>query len=647
MKERVLQEVDIHSRLKHPAILDLHTFFEDENCVYLVLELAHNGTLLQYMNNKTLDELSAAVVLSQVVSGLQYLHSNFIMHRDLSMSNLLLTESLQVKISDFGLATEDQPLHGKHMTLCGTPNYISPEVAMHSPHGLETDVWGLGCLLYALLTGRPPFDTNAVKSTLTQVVMGGYTIPDHVSAEARHLIDRLLCKDPKKRILLNDVASHPFLMKNSQGDSGIMTISSSGRSIRSKSADQTNRSNRIFAGQTSTHHYSMYYPSHSVLKPASIIFQVPKRIEVPPLNTVRLQPTRHKTKSVILSIVEEPPGEVVIEFLKKNNSKKVQAVCRISSDGLRIILYKPNGGKCIDVRDDPPELPGTGADNHFSYESLPEDHWKKYLYAHRFVQMVRAKTPKVTFYSECAKCQLMENLEDFEMFLYNSGKVVKKDAGFQVEGNMTGRRIEAITEHAEKCYKHCIEIERRMSEMPQEFPCFPIIIGRRPAEHATPKQQPQGNTFNNYISASHTPVTKPNFYMPAYSFEKTPLTSQRIPPLGHYNPRVPETPLSFHHIAFAGVKNVENCSDGSAQIHYYDGSRMEALKGGNGINYWTPDGQAIKYNKDECDSQKLPHSVQVKFDALPNVLHDHLQRHQKCFTASTPKPNPMILLNMR
>lgn len=248
MTDRVRQEVAIHSRLKHPSILELYTFFEDNNYVYLVLELAHNGALHRFIaeRQRTLNEHEAANIIGQTVSGLQYLHSNHIMHRDISLSNLLLTSSMQVKIADFGLATQlDQQNESKHTTLCGTPNYISPEVASRSAHGLPTDVWGLGCLLYTLLVGRPPFDTNGVKSTLTQVVIGNYTIPDHVSAEARDLIQKLLCKDPSRRIKLNEVTTHPFMLNKIQLmtiDSGIMTMTktSSCHSIRSRSEERSN-----------------------------------------------------------------------------------------------------------------------------------------------------------------------------------------------------------------------------------------------------------------------------------------------------------------------------------------------------------------------------------------------------------------------
>uniref|UniRef100_A0A2C9KH76 Protein kinase domain-containing protein n=1 Tax=Biomphalaria glabrata TaxID=6526 RepID=A0A2C9KH76_BIOGL len=86
--------------------------------------------------------------------------------------------------------------------MCGTPNYISPEIAMRSAHGLEADVWSLGCMLYTFLVGRPPFDTDAVKSTLNRVISAEYRLPSHLSPEAKDLIQGLLCKNPKDRIPL-------------------------------------------------------------------------------------------------------------------------------------------------------------------------------------------------------------------------------------------------------------------------------------------------------------------------------------------------------------------------------------------------------------------------------------------------------------
>ena len=110
---------------------------------------------------------------------------------------------------------------------------------------------------------------------------------------------------------------------------------------------------------------------------------------------------------------------------------RVINVCRISPDGLRIVLYQPVGSHGLPIAPQPPELPTNGADHLFSYENLPVKHFKKYLYASRFIEMVQAKTPKVTFYSTKAKCQLMESRIDYEVNFYDGVKIVKTIGDFQ------------------------------------------------------------------------------------------------------------------------------------------------------------------------------------------------------------------------
>lgn len=116
--------------------------------------------------------------------------------------------------------------------MCGTPNFISPEVATRSSHGLEADVWGLGCLLYTLLVGTPPFDTHGVKNTLNRIVTVNYHLPEHLSIQAKDLINSLLQKDPHDRLKLDDILNHPFIKRGQlltshlTQDSGIHTMSS-------------------------------------------------------------------------------------------------------------------------------------------------------------------------------------------------------------------------------------------------------------------------------------------------------------------------------------------------------------------------------------------------------------------------------------
>uniref|UniRef100_A0A452FSQ0 Serine/threonine-protein kinase PLK4 n=1 Tax=Capra hircus TaxID=9925 RepID=A0A452FSQ0_CAPHI len=217
MVQRVQNEVKIHCQLKHPSILELYNYFEDNNYVYLVLEMCHNGEMNRYLKNrrKPFSENEARHFMHQIITGMLYLHSHGILHRDLTLSNLLLTRNMNIKIADFGLATQLKMPHEKHYTLCGTPNYISPEIATRSAHGLESDIWSLGCMFYTLLIGRPPFDTDTVKNTLNKVVLADYEMPTFLSREAKDLIHQLLRRNPADRLSLSSVLDHPFMSRNS------------------------------------------------------------------------------------------------------------------------------------------------------------------------------------------------------------------------------------------------------------------------------------------------------------------------------------------------------------------------------------------------------------------------------------------------
>ncbi|XP_074848037.1 serine/threonine-protein kinase PLK4 isoform X2 [Carettochelys insculpta] len=197
------------------AIKMLYNYFEDSNYVYLILEMCHNGEMSRYLKNrmKPFSEEETRVLMHQIITGMLYLHSHGILHRDLTLSNLLLTSNMNIKIADFGLATQLKMPHEKHYTMCGTPNYISPEIATRSAHGLESDVWSLGCMFYTLLIGKPPFDTDTVKNTLNKVVLADYEMPNFLSGEAQDLIHQLLRKNPADRLSLSSVLDHPFMSR--------------------------------------------------------------------------------------------------------------------------------------------------------------------------------------------------------------------------------------------------------------------------------------------------------------------------------------------------------------------------------------------------------------------------------------------------
>jgi polo-like kinase 1 len=137
----------------------------------------------------------------------------------MKLGNLFLTDKMEEKIGDFGLATKLEFEGDRKRTVCGTPNYIAPEVLDGKQgHSYEVDVWSLGVIIYTLLIGKPPYETSDVKTTYHRIKTNSYSFPEHIaiSTAARDLITRILVLDPSRRPNLDDVLRHPFL-KNGQG----------------------------------------------------------------------------------------------------------------------------------------------------------------------------------------------------------------------------------------------------------------------------------------------------------------------------------------------------------------------------------------------------------------------------------------------
>ena len=139
------------------------------------------------------------------------------LHGDLKARNILIDSRFRAKLCDFGLATKLEFDGERKRTICGTPNYIAPEVLEGKQgHSYEVDIWSLGVILYTLIIGKPPFETSDVKTTYRRIRMNSYNFPDHVpiSDMAKDLIKKILVIDPKQRLTLDEVAGHPWLNSN-------------------------------------------------------------------------------------------------------------------------------------------------------------------------------------------------------------------------------------------------------------------------------------------------------------------------------------------------------------------------------------------------------------------------------------------------
>ena len=213
-KQKLISEIKIHKSLHHPQIVAFEHYFEDTENVYILLEMCQNQTLNELLKRrKRLTEIEVQCYIVQLIKALKYLHSHRVIHRDLKLGNLFLTEKMELKVGDFGLATKLDFEGERKRTVCGTPNYIAPEILDgKTGHSYEVDIWSLGVIIYTLIIGKPPFETRDVKTTYKRIKMNAYTFPENaiVSEAAKNLISQILVLDPSKRPTLDQILTHDF-----------------------------------------------------------------------------------------------------------------------------------------------------------------------------------------------------------------------------------------------------------------------------------------------------------------------------------------------------------------------------------------------------------------------------------------------------
>jgi len=197
------KEITMMKLMNHPNIMRLYDVYESEKDLFLVLEYVEGGELFDFLVNRgRLPPEEALVYFKQIVYGLNYAHTFSVIHRDLKPENILIASLSPplIKIADWGMAAFAPPFLQLE-TSCGSPHYASPEIVNGEKYqGNATDIWSCGVILYALLTGRLPFDDENLTTLLDKVKTGKYKTPDWIDPVANSLLERMLVVDVQKRI---------------------------------------------------------------------------------------------------------------------------------------------------------------------------------------------------------------------------------------------------------------------------------------------------------------------------------------------------------------------------------------------------------------------------------------------------------------
>ncbi|XP_032050773.1 serine/threonine-protein kinase ULK3 isoform X1 [Aythya fuligula] len=214
--ENLLTEIEILKTIRHPHVVELKDFQWDSEHIYLIMEFCAGGDLSRFIRTRRLlPEKVARVFLQQLACALKFLHDHNISHLDLKPQNILLSapDNPQLKLADFGFAQYMSPWDEQHV-LRGSPLYMAPEMVCRQQYDARVDLWSVGVILYEALFGRPPFASRSF-AELEEKIRSDRAIelPSRppLSPDCRDLLQRLLERDPRRRISFQDFFAHPFV----------------------------------------------------------------------------------------------------------------------------------------------------------------------------------------------------------------------------------------------------------------------------------------------------------------------------------------------------------------------------------------------------------------------------------------------------
>ena len=218
-EKRLSSEINIQKKLFHPNICQMYCAIDQQYYLFLINELCPGKDILQNIIDNSYSPFSeeqACRIFQQIISGLEYMHKNFICHRDIKPENILVINqddnNVLIKIIDFGFSTS---FAGDIILTdtCCSPSYAAPEILKKKYKGDQIDIWSSGIVLYVMVYGRLPFDQDNMKELVYHIKNGIYSLPNTISEECQDLIKKIIQVNPDKRITLHEIKNHPWMKK--------------------------------------------------------------------------------------------------------------------------------------------------------------------------------------------------------------------------------------------------------------------------------------------------------------------------------------------------------------------------------------------------------------------------------------------------
>ena len=209
-----ITECNVLKESNCPFIIKLHYSFQTPDNLYMILDYCSIGDLSYQIQLNLLEEDEAKFYIAELILAIEYLHNHNIIYRDLKPENILIDSEGHIKLADFGLAKENVINDIPNKTFCGSPHYLSPEMLSKEGATKASDIYGIGAILYELISGNPPFFTQDQNEMFQNISENKLEFQEFFSEEIKDLLKKMLDKEPKKRIGINndksDLKNHVF-----------------------------------------------------------------------------------------------------------------------------------------------------------------------------------------------------------------------------------------------------------------------------------------------------------------------------------------------------------------------------------------------------------------------------------------------------
>ncbi|XP_010018021.1 PREDICTED: serine/threonine-protein kinase Nek1-like, partial [Nestor notabilis] len=216
-REESRREVAVLANMKHPNIVLYRESFEENGCLYIVMDYCEGGDLFKKINAQKGILFSEDQILDwfvQICLALKHIHDRKILHRDIKSQNIFLTKDGTIQLGDFGIARVLNSTAELARTCIGTPYYLSPEICQNKPYNNKSDIWALGCVLYEMCTLKHAFEAGNMKNLVLKIISGPFPpVSTHYSYDLRNLLSQLFKRNPRNRPSVNSILEKNFIAK--------------------------------------------------------------------------------------------------------------------------------------------------------------------------------------------------------------------------------------------------------------------------------------------------------------------------------------------------------------------------------------------------------------------------------------------------